>query len=270
MNPAVCDLLSSAAVFYRLLKHKKYRDYWMMKLRYGGEERFREMTIHLGGTEFLIPDIASFLSTYEELIYRSVYTFESKCDAPVILDFGANIGLSIYFWMKNYPKAKVYGYEADPFIFKYLERNVQGITNGNVKLFNVALSDAEGVLHFSSNHADGGRVSEVGAPVQAVDAATELRNFDMINMLKIDIEGSERMVLPRIIPYLERVENIFVEYHSEADKSQFLPELLKLLQDAGFRIFVRSGFCAGRPLVETATNTGFDLQLDIFGRRILS
>ena len=65
---------------------------------------------------------------------------------------------------------------------------MQGITNGNIELFNVALSDAEGVLHFASNHADGGRVSETGITVQAVDAAAEIRKFDRIDMLKIDIE----------------------------------------------------------------------------------
>lgn len=270
MNPAVRDLLSSVAVCYRLLKYKKYRDYWMMRFRYGAQERFREMTVHGGGATFLIPDIASFLSTYEELIYRGVYTFEPKHDVPVILDFGSNIGLSLYFWMKNYPKAKVYGYEADPFIFKYLEHNVQGITNGNIELFNVALSDVEGELHFSSNHADGGHVSETGVAVRAVDAANELKKFDTIDMLKIDIEGSERVVLPRIAPYLNRVENIFVEYHSEANKVQFLPELLQILQGAGFRIFVLPGFCAERPLAEKVANTGFDLQLDVFGRRMSS
>lgn len=269
MNPAVYDLLSSAAVLYRFFKYKKYRDYWLMCFRYGSKERFQEMSVRWDGTTFLIPDVASFLSTYEELIYRGVYTFEPKHDAPIILDFGANIGLSLYFWMKNYPTSKVYGYEADPFIFKYLERNAQGISNGNIELFNVALSDSEGILHFSSNHADGGRVSKAGVAVRAVDAADEIKKFDTIDMLKIDIEGSERIVLPQIAPYLGRVENIFVEYHSEVDKGQFLPELLQILKSAGFRIFISSGFCAARPLMEIETNTGFDLQLDIFGRRML-
>lgn len=268
MNLAVRELLSSVAVLYRFWKYKKYRTYWMLKFRYGSKARFQEMSVHWDGITFLIPDVASFLSTYEELIYRGSYTFEAKNDAPVILDFGANIGLSLYFWIKKYPKAKVYAYEADSFIFKYLERNVQTVTNGQIKLFNVALSDVEGTMHFSSNHADGGRISDDGIVVHAVDAANELKKFDMIDMLKIDIEGSERVVLPRIAPYLERVENIFIEYHSEVDKEQFLPELLQILQDAGFRIFVLPGFCAERPLAEKVTNTGFDLQLDIFGRRM--
>ena len=270
MNPAVYELLSSAATFYRFLKSKKYREYWLMNFRYGSKRRFQETLVTLDGTPFLIPDVASFLSTYEELIYRGVYEFETKQEVPIILDFGANIGLSIYFCMKHYPKAKVYGYEADPFIFKYLEHNVQGITNGNIELFNVALSDAEGGLHFASNHADGGRVSDEGVTVRAVDAVAEIRKFDRIDMLKIDIEGSERIILPRISPYLERVENIFIEYHSEVTQEQVLPELLQILKSAVFRIFISSGFCASRPLIETAVNTGFDLQLDIFGRRMSS
>ena len=266
MNPAVYELLSSAATFYRFLKSKKYREYWMMNFRYGSKKRFQEMLVTFDGTPFLIPDVASFLSTYEELMYRGVYAFKTKQEIPIILDFGANIGLSLYFWMKSYPKAKVYGYEADPFIFKYLEYNVQGITNGNIELFNVALSDAEGVLHFASNHADGGRVSETGITVQAVDAAAEIRKFDRIDMLKIDIEGSERIILPHIAPHLDRVKNIFIEYHSEVAREQVLPELLQILKSAGFRIFISSGSCASRPLIETAVNTGFCLQLNIFGR----
>lgn len=51
-----------------------------------------------------------------------------------------------------------------------------------------------------------------------MDALSILASHEKIDFLKIDIEGAERYVLPRMASELGKVDNIFVEYHSEADK----------------------------------------------------
>ena len=273
MNPAIREALGSVAFAYHWLKSKEYREYISYKKLMGDTSRFVEKEIPFRGMRFVVPDVASFFSTYEELIRQQVYTFKPRSEAPVILDFGANIGLSLYFFAQKYPSAEIYGYEADQSISGSLGKNVKQFDTGKIHLINKAVFDKNTTLNFFSEGADGGHLSDSinkrakEILVEAIDAAEVLKEFSHIDMLKIDIEGAERQVLPRIKDQLNKVDNIFIEYHSEADKEQCLVELLGILKTAGFRIFVQSGFCSERPLSERKTNSGFDLQLDIFGRR---
>lgn len=274
MNPAIREFLGTVEFIYRYLKSKEYREYVSyMKLK-GDTPRFVEKEVSFRGMRFIVPDVASFFSTYEELIRRQIYTFKTKSEVPVILDFGANIGLSLYFFSRQYPSAEIYGYEADSTIFDYLKRNVTQFDNGKIHLINKAVFDRNTRLKFFSEGADGGHLAdsdnESGKAifVDAIDALEVLNEFAHIDMLKIDIEGAERQVVPRIADQLDKVDNIFIEYHSESDKDQCLVDLLGILKMSGFRIYIQPEFCAERPLYEQKANSGFDLQLDVFGRRV--
>lgn len=85
--------------------------------------------------------------------------------------------------------------------------------------------------------------------------------------MKIDIEGAERYVLPRIAVELNKVENIFVEYHSETKEKQCLREIIDILDNAGFRIHIQPVLVSKNPFISVNEYNGFDLQLNIFGRR---
>lgn len=251
LNPALRQLLSSASVLKSTIMRPTYREYMRLLYKYGRYPRFTETTIHFDGTTFTVPDTASFLSTYESLIYREVYSFVPTSERPIIVDFGANIGLSVHFWRKKYPQAIIHAYEADPYIYQYLERNTQSASNAQVAfpsgqphIYNAAVYDKNTTLHFASDHADGGHVASSGTEVKAVDAADIVVALPHIDMLKMDIEGSERAVVPRVAPYLDRVDNVFIEYHSEANRAQCLPEILTILKTAGFRIYIQNEFCA--------------------------
>ena len=87
-------------------------------------------------------------------------------------------------------------------------------------------------------------------------------------MLKLDIEGAERVVLREAAPHLHRVQRLFVEYHSYAGQTQDLPELLVLLRDAGFRIsLLMPDAISPRPFEEVRTSVGMDLRVNVFGTR---
>lgn len=269
INPAIYKILTSLVVVKRIFTKPAYAKLLKLLYKYGSLPRFTETIIKFDNTKFIVPDVASFLSTYEELIYHEIYTFNNNNDNPVIVDFGANIGLSVYFWQKKYPKATIHAYEADPYIYKYLVKNTQTPPpeRQNLYLYNNAVHDKNTTLHFASDHADGGHIANTGTKIQAIDAAEILSKFPHIDMLKIDIEGSERVVVPRIAPYLRKVDNIFIEYHSEENRPQCLAEILTILQEASFRIHMQPVSSAEKPLIETKCNSGFDLQVNIWGKR---
>ncbi|WP_019878762.1 FkbM family methyltransferase [Succinispira mobilis] len=255
---------------YKFLTCKSYRSLSILFSENSGYPRYKDKLIKFDKNQptFLVPDVASFLSTYEELFVKQIYKFKSVSEKPVIIDMGANIGLSILYFKTLYPEAIVEAYEADAKIFKYLEQNVRGFSN--VFLLNNAVWDKNTKLYFDSEGADGGRITDEGThkkiEVVAVDAKKILDKYDRIDFLKIDIEGAERIVLPRINDLLYKVNTLFIEYHSEMDKEQCLPEILRIIKQSGFRIKIQDIATVDSPFVEK--NQGvFDCQLNIFAIR---
>jgi hypothetical protein len=89
-------------------------------------------------------------------------------------------------------------------------------------------------------------------------------NLGRVDLLKLDIEGAETQVLREAQHRLDRVERIFVEYHSLVDKPQNLPELLGVLAASEFRFFATGSERRVRPFHGVPADRGIDLQLNIF------
>jgi hypothetical protein len=57
---------------------------------------------------------ASFLYLFEEIFAKASYLFHSDTDRPLIFDCGSNIGMSVLFFKKLYPAARITAFEPDP------------------------------------------------------------------------------------------------------------------------------------------------------------
>lgn len=252
----------------RMIKDRKYREFFILSRKYS-KNRYREIDLRLNGGVFKVPDAASFFAMWKEIVINECYEFENITDDnPVIVDFGANIGVSVYYFAMKYRTAQIYAYEADPKIYKYLVHNVKQFDNGNIHLYNKAVSDKNGKVRFYSEGSDAGRFAkedESAIEVETLCANDVLKSFNKVDMLKIDIEGAERFVLPSLYNQLNKVNNIFIEYHSEKDKEQCLTEIVNLLND--FRLYIRPGYCPSKPLKEITDYMGYDMELNLYGIR---
>jgi FkbM family methyltransferase len=232
--------------------------------------RFSECVVKVHGLKLQIPDAPSFLSAYKEIFVEKIYDFKSETEVPKILDLGANIGLSVLFFKRLYPMAQITAFEADPKIFESLKKNVHGNGYTDVELINKAAWHENTLLRFRSEGADGGRAAVDGdenlIEVEAIDIAQFIKN-ERFDFLKMDIEGAEEVVLPACKDFLSGIKFVFVEYHSKVNKKQSLKQVVCILADAGFRIHIHSVMCSPSPFVKRETNSGFDLQLNIFGWR---
>jgi FkbM family methyltransferase len=255
---------------YRLLTDSGYRTFSLLEAQLRNLPRFTPRRIKIENLKLHLPDAASFLSAYREIFIEKIYAFKSREVAPRILDLGANIGLSVLFFKQLYPRSEITAFEADPKIFAYLEKNVHGNGYTDVQLINKAAWHENATLEFCSEGADGGRAAMMGdgnlIPVEAIDIGEFLRN-NRFDFLKMDIEGAEEFVLPACKDSLTGIRFIFVEYHSKDGQKQCLDRLITILVEAGFRIHVHSVSASPSPFIEITTNTGFDLQLNIFGWR---
>jgi FkbM family methyltransferase len=250
----------------RLLGERNYREIAWLRMRFGLVRRYQEKQIHAFGVDYRVPDVASFLSMLDEIYGNGIYSFVCGTNEPVIVDIGANIGISVNYFLASYPGARIYAYEADPAIFEYLRHNVD-TGNAHVELINQAVWHEDTCLRFAQEGADGGRLSmNGGIEVAAVDVRKVVGNR-RIDLLKIDIEGAEETVLPACVGSLENVERIFLEYHSRPGRPQGFGQIASILNDAGFRLHVQSVWDSRAPFAQLQLHAGFDMQLNIFAWR---
>lgn len=88
-----------------------------------------------------------------------------------------------------------------------------------------------------------------------------------IDFLKLDIEGAEFEVIASCKEYLKNVKNLFIEYHSLPTEKQRLHELLQIVQEAGFRYYMKEAWENLKYPFVNRNPAMFDLQLNIFAYR---
>jgi FkbM family methyltransferase len=213
-----------------------------------------------------------YLHSLNEIFVEEVYRFSPATETPYILDCGANIGLSVIYFKRLFPKAKIVAFEPDVQIGGLLKRNLQTFGYADVLMENKAVWTAETVLNFSANGGVSGRISEEprGQGNVVSVPAVRLRDYltEQIDFLKIDIEGPEVAVLKDCADLLHNVQHLFVEYHSDPAKEQELDQLLSILKTAGFRVYIKEAWNnLPLPFMNKNYRPFFDLQLNIFAYR---
>lgn len=223
--------------------------------------------------EIKIVDNITFLSGAKEIFEKDIYKLKiGKKDNPVIVDCGANIGLSVMYFKKTYPNAIIKAYEPDPEIFEVLKYNVKAFDPSGIELNQKAIWKDNSGIEFLQEGGFSGRIPKEGDSKKTVNVPTErlrdvLMDMKLIDLLKIDIEGAEYEVLLDIRNNLSNVKNIFIEYHSHVKEPQTLHEILQILHENKFRYHIQEAFVRNQPFTDRNTMLGMDLQLNIFGYR---
>src|SRR5215203_998957 len=99
---------------------------YVLRPEYRAIERIRKLprytpfTTEMLGRPLRCVDGASFVASYSEIFKRGIYRFETQSDSPVIIDCGANIGLSVIYFKRLFPAARIIAFEADPSVFDVL------------------------------------------------------------------------------------------------------------------------------------------------------
>lgn len=143
-----------------------------------------------------VDDVSLFWALKDVFIDRE-YDIELTYEPKIIVDLGANIGISTLFFAAKYPQAKIHAFEPNPQTFEVLERNVAGMSN--VVAHRYAVSDRNGKLNMSSpTHSMHSSIVSPDSDEHSVgvDAITPDNIFEKIgagriDILKFDIEGSE-------------------------------------------------------------------------------
>lgn len=254
--------------FYLYFSSSKLRSFYKLHDKYSAKERFiLHKNIRFLGFIIDVPDLESFIWQFKELYVDEIYRFKSLTTAPVILDCGSNIGLSCMYFKMLYPNACIKAFEADPVIANILKNNLVRNRFDDIEVINKAIWIHNDGVEFGQEGGDGGSLNSFGekVKVESIRLSDYLDNFEIVDLLKIDIEGAELQVIKDCRGKLNRVDNIFIEYHSWNSDIQQLSEILKILESHGFRYYLENLSKREHPLINKGRELNMDLQLNIFG-----
>jgi FkbM family methyltransferase len=199
------------------------------------------------GYRVRVNDRANYHVLYKDIFRKRVYHFEAERPDPYILDCGSNIGMSILYFKRAYPRARILGFEPDPVVYPYLEENVSGNHLSDVTVKRAAVAGREGMLTFYSDGkyeaclADHLPSGGVPAGWQKMEVpCVLLRDFlgEPVDLLKMNIEGAEHEVLTACADRLRMIREMIVEYHHLPGLPRTLHQILGLLHEQGFEYLV--------------------------------
>jgi FkbM family methyltransferase len=225
---------------------------------------------------FVFPDPLVFLWQFKEIFIDECY--DMSCDnlPKVLIDCGANIGMCSLYWAKKFPDAKIFAIEADPEIVKIFQNNLKLNNVKNVEIINKAAWIYDGEIEFNLGPIDGGAIkntfSKNTVTINCFNFASWLDCFEIINYLKIDIEGAESELISTFdISILQKVDRIFIEYHQFQNEISKIGKIISGLEDAGFSCFVTKVIFAPKNLnTKFFDNSGpFTAQCNIHGNKPL-
>ena len=160
----------------------------------------------------------------------------------IIIDIGAHVGETISLFYNNFTIENILAFEANPIVFKKLEKKIKKINNKNkISLFNLGLGDKEEnkvlsifndtssstyntidekteyykrkffFLSLFTKNIIQKKISTNILPLSKINEVNDLRNIDI---LKIDTEGYELNILKGIYQdHFTKITYIYFEHH---------------------------------------------------------
>jgi FkbM family methyltransferase len=167
----------------------------------------------------------------EYLPVVNAYTtnFNSKANIALnIIDAGSNIGLTSLFFLDYFQNATIISIEPEIENFKILEFNLDSVKNSKAIKINGAiwssnckikiLNDFRDQLNWSFRVEESDQADDINA--YSINQLIADNNFEIVDILKIDIEGSEKQIFTHPssnLDFLKITKCIAVEIHDEFD-----------------------------------------------------
>lgn len=166
----------------------------------------------------LRPD-SSDISTFNQVFLFDEYNFKFNEKPKLIIDGGANIGLFAIKMKNEYPDSKVICIEPDSENYLMLQKNT--MKYNNVFLEHKGLWNKETKLKVFDKYNCGkwGMVVEedsISGSINAIslNALFKKYSIDVVDILKIDIETSEKQLFSENYDYwIPKVKHIIIELH---------------------------------------------------------
>ncbi|MEJ7559555.1 MAG: FkbM family methyltransferase [Pedobacter sp.] len=175
---------------------------------------------------------------FEEVFIDEVYKMHLKTDAACIIDAGANIGLAALYFQRAFPGARIISIEPESTNFELLQLNTSDYPN--IIRYHNGLWCKKCALKIT-NTTEGNwgfmveETTDEDNVIKAISVSDLLEDHPtaVIDILKIDIEGSEKEVFEGSTEWISKSDNIIVEVHENLRKGA-TSAVLSALKDFSF------------------------------------
>lgn len=158
-----------------------------------------------------------FLKRYDEL-YNLYKKAISKNKYPLIIDGGANIGFSSYYFAKEFNHSCVVGIEPEIRNFSMMKKNCRKLNN--IKFLKKALGPNDGFVKIENLNADNNafrtkKTDEVLDSIEMISIDSIISDYSNYFpfIIKLDIEGFEKELFSKNISWVDKFPIIIIETH---------------------------------------------------------
>jgi len=169
---------------------------------------------------------------FSEVFGQKCYEIELPFTPNTILDLGGNIGLSSIFFSQKYPNSSIATVEPMENNLKVLHENVSQ-NNANINILPVAVATEDGEVnicitdldydhHILTNDQNIDEENTASVKAQSIKTVMHELGWGRINLLKMDIEGYEKVLLKEKANWLEYVDALCIEIHDDYTEKDLL------------------------------------------------
>lgn len=189
--------------------------------------------------------VSSDFPTFFEVIVQRDYNIPISFQPKVIVDCGANIGLTSIFFKNKFPDATVIAVEAEKENCDLVRKNLERYSNTKIihkgiwnktaflKVNNIGLGNWGFTVTETNNAAD--------ADIEAISIKDLMieNKLEQIDILKIDIEGSEKELFENDYDYwLSKTKILIIELHDRL-KPETSATVFKALLNYKFSVILK-------------------------------
>ncbi len=168
---------------------------------------------------------SSDIYTYQQVFINQEYNFSVKAQPKVIVDAGANIGLSSIYFANKYPDAKIIAIEPEQSNFELLKENLApyshvvpiqtALWNKNEEINLIDPGDGKWGFRTEMKNPSENLQGSACHTVMAMTIDKIIKDYSLtkIDILKIDIEGAEKEVFSDTSSWIEKIDSIIIELH---------------------------------------------------------
>ena len=191
---------------------------------------------------------------YDEVVKQYKQYFKNNSDYTLnIIDAGSNIGLTSLYFIDHFANTKVICLEPELENFKILDFNLKKNEHNKIVKINGAVWSSNTKIRIVKDFRDkqdwSFRVEETadleGIQCYTINQLVEDYKFEVIDILKIDVEGSEKQIFTSDqsnVHFLKRTKCIAIEIHDEFDCRT---DIYKVLGEYGFSFFDKGELTIG-------------------------
>ncbi len=226
-------------------------------------QKTENMSMPLLEHTFTLRPGTSDLSTFVEVFMSKGYDIVIPFQPKTVIDGGANVGMFSIKMKNDFPDALVVAVEPDPDNYRILQKNTNPYSN--IQTVQAGLWGKDTQLKVWDKFEAGKNTlvveeapSNGTIPGISIDTLMQTFNLNQIDILKLDIETSEKQLFFGNCDWLSKTKMIIIELHDKMEEGcsqSFFEAINRFIKHYDYAIHGENTIITNRDLIPTITTS---------------